>query len=372
VPQSEKLSFKVALSVFADISEDNGTTNRARSVARLLQEHTDMTIVSFPGKDKSCSHRAFVPASGRRQLLQLPFWLMHLIRAALAKRWHLVYCSDDWYGFFIWYVLSKVYRYPIIFEAHGIISEEYRNWGRSACVVALAALVERFVIKHSQFVISLAEGISKFYRRSNPHDAIIPVFVDTNKYRRILKRREELRRHYGVSEHQVIGLIGPFDIKWNEHSLDFLYDKIEAFSPAIRFMVIGRCPRRINDGRVVYTGYVRDYIGHLSCLDIVLIPRKIPTSGPLNKIIEPMSCCLPVLTTPEGTVGLDYATNGLDILVVEEDDLVEMTNSAISNSGLLSILGKNARETVEKRYSMAVAKNKLIEVVYSVMRRARD
>ena len=51
---------------------------------------------------------------------------MGLFRVLLTKRFDVVFCSNDWFGFIARYLLSLIYSYPVVFEAYGILSEEYR------------------------------------------------------------------------------------------------------------------------------------------------------------------------------------------------------------------------------------------------------
>ena len=119
-------------------------------------------------------------------------------------------------------------------------------------------------------------------------------------------------------------------------------------------MVIGDCDYRIENERIIYAGHVEDYVEHLACLDCVLVPSRIATTGPLNKILEPMSLGLPVFTTPAGVVGLDYVNPGKDILVFEEKDLVNKIHDLIFDEELIEEMGRNARHTVEVYYSKEV------------------
>jgi glycosyltransferase involved in cell wall biosynthesis len=98
-------------------------------------------------------------------------------------------------------------------------------------------------------------------------------------------------------------------------------------------------------------------------LDAVLVASTFPSSGPLNKILEPMACSLPVFTTPVGAVGLDHITSGEDIFISEESELVTKVNESLFDSDLMERVGKNARRTIEKHYGVEVNKGKLITAI---------
>jgi glycosyltransferase involved in cell wall biosynthesis len=131
-------------------------------------------------------------------------------------------------------------------------------------------------------------------------------------------------------------------------------------------MIIGHCPHRLQSNQFIYTGYVDNYIDHISCLDCVLIPSKIPTGGPLNKIVEAMSLGLPVFTTPQGMVGLYHARPGKDILVFKEDKLVAKLNELVFNKELMAEVGNNARAAVESQYSIKAHGEKLVSIISSM------
>ncbi|MFQ5924445.1 MAG: glycosyltransferase family 4 protein [Dehalococcoidia bacterium] len=354
---------KVAVSVFSNILEDNGTTVRARRVCDALREHFDVTLIAAKSGKGQRGHdqTTYISVPRARQSLQIPTWVLGLLRVMLRNKFDVVFYLNDWFGFSVLHILSATHKHEAIFEAHGILSDEYRFLGRSKMVVAFAQLLEKYVMKHASAVLALSQGIFNFYMNYNHNIELVPVFVDTERYRPDIQKHQELRQDYCVSG-KLIGLIGPFNIKSNEHFLTFLHENISRFDSRIKFMVIGKCDHRIENERIIYTGYVEDYIDHLACLDCVLVPSRIATTGPLNKVLESMSLGLPVFTTPAGLVGLDYVTPGQDILVFEEKDLVNKIHESIFDEGFIEEIGKNARHTVEVYYSKEVNTKKLTKL----------
>lgn len=364
---------RVAISVFSNISEDNGTTVRAKRVFGVLAEHFDTTLVATKVAREDCQHAQikYISAPRARQCLQIPAWVVGLFRVLLTNRFDVVFCSNDWFGFSVIYPLSLIYKYPVIFETHGILSEEYHVLGRSRIVVGFAKFIEKFVIKHATAVVALSQGIFNFYRQYNQHIELVPVFINTEHYQLDVRERQELRQNYRISG-KLVGLIGPFDSSWNQYSLQFLNSSLSKFDDSITFMAIGKCGRWKPEGtiqpRVVYTGYVNDYVGHLSCLDAVIVPSRLPTSGPLNKILESMSCSLPVFTTSQGAVGLDYVQHGKDIFITQEEELPVLINRLIFDNELMYTVGNNARQTVTGFYSTQANSERLVKLVKEAFR----
>ena len=138
---------------------------------------------------------------------------------------------------------------------------------------------------------------------------------------------------------KIIGLIGAFVHKGiNTSALDFLYRNIDEFDERIKFVVIGACDYKIQNERIEYTGYlndVQDYVDRLTRLDAVLVASRYYTSGPLNKILEPMACSVPVFTTPVGAVGLDHVTAGEDIFICDESEIVAKVNESLFDVELM-------------------------------------
>jgi glycosyltransferase involved in cell wall biosynthesis len=316
------------------------------------REH-DQLIVKVPGRK----------VESFRQLLQTPFWLLAIARILVERKFDIVYASNDWYGVGVFLMAQKVFKQKVILEVHGIPSEESKNWGKPTLLVSFLHFWEAVALRQCDSVIALSGHIFEFCRRYARRLEFVPVFVDTNVYRRNESARAALRKRYGWEDKRVVGLIGPFDIKWNEFALQFLEENIEDFHERIVFAIIGKSERKTNMKRCFYAGFVHNLPEFLSCLDAVLVARRLSTSGPLNKIVQSMSCSLPVFTTPEGMVGMDYAEHGRDIIVAKETEMVRTLNSLITDESLMTRIGRNARETVKKHYGHEANGAKLVRVV---------
>ncbi len=144
---------------------------------------------------------------------------------------------------------------------------------------------------------------------------LIPTLVNTDKFQLSKKKREEIRRKYGIAETDIVmGLIGSFDNDYNRPSLTYLYGNIDKFSKATKFLVIGKLDSgyKMNHPKIIYTGYVDDYVGHLSALDYVMVYRTLPTDGAINRIVEAMSMGISVCANPiaSQTVGYKLGIDG--------------------------------------------------------------
>jgi glycosyltransferase involved in cell wall biosynthesis len=354
---------KIAISALSDISMNDGTTVRAKRVFELLQKKEyDCTLI-IRGRDQSNAENVEVIKPSK-------LWNFQLIPVVLRNPFDLVYCSNDLWGFFTYFALAKLYNFKIAFEAHGILSLEREQRLPDPSPVDKVRIKmlkwrENYAVKHADCLIALCSDIYKHYAEFNQRIFLVPVFVDETRF----KRRENQAQCLEDDEEKTVGLIGPFpqarDI--NTYTLDFVYQNMDQFDERIKFTVIGACDyKQIRSERIQYVGYLKkfqDYVDQLALLDAVLVASTFPTSGPLNKILEPMSCSLPVFTTPVGAVGLDHITSGDDIFISEESELVTQVNESLFDSDLMERVGKNARLTIEKHYGIEVNKAKLIAVI---------
>ena len=356
---------KIAISVLVNIFSTYGTTIRARRIVEILKYQYTVVFVTRANEKQKLKGledvKIIIVKPDKTKL-----WNLKLIPIIIKNKFGIVYCSNDLFGFVTYYLLSKVYKYKIIFEAHGISSEEIKELGYGKIKVKFYQFLERFVVKHADYVIALSENTFEFYERYNKRIELIPVFIDETIFN--INREIETKK-YQRQERKLIGMIGPFDGMFNKHILEFLYANIEKFDKRIQLIVIGKCDTKIENERITYTGYLestQDYVNILSSLDAVLIPSKIATSGPLTKIIESMSCSLPVFTTPEGMAGLYYVEPGKDILIYEGKGIISKVNELIFDDKLMKAIGKKARIVVEKYYSKKPNEKKLTKILESI------
>ncbi len=343
---------KIALVSGSDISEDNGISVRAKRIYKILKKEHDAVILYSYQKDFKNLFSIF---------LNNVIWNFRLLYLIPRHRVDAVYLSSDFLGFFSVYLLSKLMKLKIIFEVHGNISEENINKKRPKIIIKIAQFIEKFAIKNSDYVIALSQNIYQFYRRYNQNIALVPVFIDESIKFDVLTQKN--------NGFKSIGVIGPFDMPANEYYLDFVYENLDKFDANIVFHVIGACPRTINSDKIKYTGYIDSYSQYLSkinSMDLVLIPSKISTSGPLNKILEAMMCSTPVLTTPEGIYGIDGVKNYENILIFMENEIIGQVNEKIFDENILSRISTNAKKLVEYHYSKEINEEKILKIIHNL------
>lgn len=360
---------KIAISVVVDLFADEGTTVRPKRVAELLRDSFDICFITRSSSDME--EIDGIPVQMVRPA-RTRLWNLKLFRTLYGNDYDYIYCSSDWFGFLTYYFLRRFYHYKIIFEAHTIISEEFKERKANPLKVFFFQVLEKFVVKRSDFLVTLSENIYEFYSYKKNIE-LVHVFIDEDLFIRDhdddlslsdhdLSNRDHIQE--SGDDYRVVGLIGPFDEFSNRYFLEFLEKNIDSFDDRIHFKIIGKCQERIDHPRMEYTGYIediRDYVKVLSSLDALIVPSRTATLGPLNKIVEAMACSVPVFTTPKGIVGLYNILEGQEIFVFSEDDLVSGLNDNIFGEELIKVAG-NARGYVEKYYSKEANKQKLMGI----------
>lgn len=360
---------RIIVPLFNNVMANDGTVVRTLRVADLIRDGQEVILVAR-SRRKLCDNDTGIEILGLRFLIrfmQSVWWNFKLSFFLLRKSVDIVYCSNEYFGFPSIYLWSKVRRYSIIYEAHDILSQLAEQLGWPRILIELFRFLERFITRHVDFLVALAPNILEYYSAYSKKIALIPVFVDAELFRPLKKSR-------GSNDTRTIGLIGPFvtnDARKKEH-LHFLYSNLEKFDKRVQFLVIGQCGERIHNERIKYTGYIastEEYAVRLSNLDAVLVPERTATTGPLNKIIEPMSCSVPVFTTPKGMIGLYWVESNKDILVFEENELASKVNELIFDDAFMLQIGGNARNVVERYYSRKAIEKKLKGILEAAVNR---
>jgi len=368
---------KIAIVVNDNINILNGTTVRVKQLVFSLKKQHIVTIVTSSPKtfgdglytgvkviNVGGSSENWVTSKLHPTTLKLIRIIIRNVKLAFIikkNKVDAIYCAHDWVGFITLYLFSKVNGYKLIFEAHSIYSEEYKEISSSNLGLRIRRMLEKFVIQHSNQVIALSSNTFQFYQKYNRHIELIPVYVDDELFFQSYRKQKDIN-------FRSVGLIGPFNDARKQASLQFLYSNINKFDNRLRFSIIGSLDERMKmqNEKITYVGYLDsdiEYNRQLCQLDAVLVAESLATSGPLNKIIEPMACGVPVFTTPIGMVGLYWVKPGRDIFVFERDKLADKANELIFDNELMRNVGQNAQKIIKEYYSRNVNEKKLLNIL---------
>jgi glycosyltransferase involved in cell wall biosynthesis len=338
-----------------DIStKSGGDLIRANRIAELLKDYWKVELKGFTGYSPEVPLLKMAQSS--------PSWIGSTVRKVLSKNFDWIYIVNDPYLVLLCHSLRKFGfgDYRLAYDV--CLTRKIQKM--KTIKTPIIEKLDRLTLLCSDLIVTTSKQGERLLNQYKDKVIIVPNFVNLKVFRKDNKKRSEIREKYGIApEERVVGLIGPFNNKYNKPFLDFLRKRIDEFDERIRFLVIGKYrPQEFFKRRnIVWTGYVEDYIAHLSALDCLLIPRTIQTEGAMNKALEAMALGIPVFTTPIGYANLEHLKHGEHLFVFPEEELPRAINKLLFNDELMIEVGLRARLQIERFYSAEAVKRKLLQ-----------
>lgn len=359
----------VAVLVPTGLKKTDGNSVRARRVISILAKHFRTVVLAGRTDGETNKRYAGVPVysffhfdtSSMLNPLKLIWVNIRFLKMLFQSRAEIVY-AQGLYFLPALYLASRLVGIRFIFEAHALAHKE--RAGASKISAFLLLIIELLLGKSSSAVVALSGETRRFFARINKSTIFVPVFIDTKIF---------AKNQHGARGGKKVGLVGPFKGLFNQGQIEFVLDNLEKFDKKIKFVLVGQVDRHIDSERIWKTGYLpteTDYAKALSELDALVVPVKVGTFGPKNKMIEAMACGVPVFTTPAGVIGLDYAKPDENIFIFKEEQLVDSINSLLFQEDSLGRISSNARTMVEKHYSVERCSEGLVRAIKLVARRA--
>ncbi|MFC2039440.1 glycosyltransferase [Chloroflexota bacterium] len=330
-----------------------GDVAKVKQVRELLSGSCEVRVFGF---------RYFSDSGKLVWVLLAPYWILTLASEVLRTRWDSVYCFNQRYiVIYVWFLrLLTLRRYRIFYDV--LLTWQLRS---SGIYRKFRWRVEYSAIKCADTLVANSEWAREILSQGR-ETLLLPATVNVSVFQEQEEKRHEIRaRYFTTDKDRIVGIIGPFDSEYNRPLLTFLAANIERFDDRIKFMVMGKFNERdeVRHENVIHTGYVDDYIAHLSALDAVLVVRNTPTDGPINRIVEAMAMELPVFANPIAARTIDHVTWGENIFVFEESEIARKTNELIFNDELLREAGRKARSIAKNHYAFEKFKSVICEAL---------
>ncbi|PYU24130.1 MAG: hypothetical protein DMG32_14610 [Acidobacteria bacterium] len=173
---------------------------------------------------------------------------------------------------------------------------------------------------------------------------------------------------------KVLTLLFQGGMDWypNQDAVEFfahaILPLVRAECPEVKFVVAGRNPpaylvdKLSASNGVEFTGTVPDMRPYLSAAAVVVVPLRFG-SGTRIKILEACAAGKPVVSTSIGAEGLELE-NGKDISVADSpEEFAHAVVALLRDPERREAIGRSARSSIVQRYSHAVVRNNLEEVV---------
>lgn len=238
-------------------------------------------------------------------------------------------------------------------------------------------LMRNWLLKKADFFVSISSQISyELIDFKVPKNKIIniPNGVDIIKFCPVVfEEKMKLRHNLGISKNQVIaiytGRLAPYK---GVTLLVNIWKKIVLNHPEAVLYILGGGEEETKlkyfvkynklETNVIFTDNVENVDEYLKAADIFVFPSKNEAFG--ISLIEAMACGLPVITTLEGGIK-DIISNKNNGIAVPANDFIEFydaVNMIIEDKTLAASLGKEARKTVEAKYSIEIIVKKYLEL----------
>lgn len=156
----------------------------------------------------------------------------------------------------------------------------------------------------------------------------------------------------------------------NRKAVEFLAHKVlpqlQIIKPDIRVQIVGAgltdSIRKLATAQLHITGWVEDSVTAYNECRLFVAPL-FSGAGMQNKVLEAMSCGLPVITTPIVNASIQ-AQDTKEILIASGvDEFVKHITTLLDDKKYSEQVGQSAREFVEKKFQWSAANEKLRQLL---------
>jgi glycosyltransferase involved in cell wall biosynthesis len=268
-------------------------------------------------------------------------------------------------GAFITFFLARVFGKSVVIDAHDVFQAlriEYANILRKIIEIPM----ERMAYKNAKLILTVSEMDKAFLVRYGIREGkiiVIPNGVDPAVFALSVDAEEHVKNRIKLKNFLTVIFVGNMEYSPNEEAVDFIAEKL---APRIldeirnvRFLMVGRKPSKLPSASgLIFSGVVQDVAQYLVASDVAIAPL-LRGSGSRLKVLEYLSCGLPVVSTSVGVEGLKVE-NGVNVLV--EDDLDKFHTRVIEllrDENLRISLGRSGRDLTLKEYDWGVIGKRL-------------
>jgi glycosyltransferase involved in cell wall biosynthesis len=216
------------------------------------------------------------------------------------------------------------------------------------------------------FVLTPEDRFTMQYYAQDLIVTVVPSGIDV-KY---------LQAHPPVPKEPIVLLTGFMDDPANEDSVEWFYHhvwpQLRERHPEVKFYIVGAGPSpkilRLTrkDNRIIVTGAVKDLRPYRNRARVFVSPVRLG-SGMRLKVLEAMAAGLPVVSTSLGMAGIDAQT-GVNCLVADTPELfTRSVEWLLTDRNLSARMARNARELVERRYTLEDGLRRFEKIIQSVV-----
>jgi glycosyltransferase involved in cell wall biosynthesis len=271
------------------------------------------------------------------------------------------------------FFIKKIFNKPIVVDSHDVF-QALRIKHLNTLRKFIETFLETVAYRQASLILVVSEKEKQVLMKSRICSKKIVVIangVDTKTFSPLLKSAKSRTNNSARRSYSVV-FVGNMEYLPNQEAANLIVSKIAPKVTAkirdVNFLIIGRTPPKLltNMPHVTFTGTVKTIADFLATSDIAIAPL-LQGSGTRLKILEYLSCGLPVVSTSIGAEGLDVE-DGINILI--EDDMDKFADKIIDllmDKKLRRKLGMAARKLVVKKYDWQSIGKRLDEVYQLVI-----
>jgi len=259
--------------------------------------------------------------------------------------------------------IRKVLGRPVVIDCHDVF-QALRLKNTGVLRRALETFTEKTAYNYADLILTVSQKEKrclKYYGIRERRVEVIPNGVDIECFTD-LPEISKVREKYDLEKSRIVIFVGNMEYSPNREAVELLSSmiapKVLENIQNVKFLVVGRKPRETKLPNIVFTGVV-DSVPKLLAISDVAVAPLLHGSGTRLKILEYLSCGLPVISTSIGVEGLEV-TNGFNILI--EDNMERFASKIVQllkDQTLCNNLAEAARELATTKYDWKIASKKL-------------
>ncbi|MBN1502471.1 glycosyltransferase family 4 protein [Candidatus Woesearchaeota archaeon] len=271
-------------------------------------------------------------------------------------------------------MIAKRYGKPIIFYTHLIEWEVYpRGYGNAFLKTPIYIITKRlakFFYNKCDLIMVSSEEILELlsWMHVAAKKRVIHLGVDSDKFMPAADIGKAKQR-IGIEKNKfVIGYVGRLAYEKDLVTLYRAFIRLSKKLPEAVLLVVGAGRKDIKDmlsrnNNIILTGGKNNVVPYYQAMDLYVLPSLTETTSLTT--LEAMSCGLAVITTQVGYISeyIKDKQNGMFFRKKDSYNLYTKLNFLSKNKDKLRILGKNARETILKKFSWKKTVKEIEEVL---------
>jgi glycosyltransferase involved in cell wall biosynthesis len=364
------------LSAFEDsLSKDTGYSTRIYNLAKGLAKFGNEVHIIVPGDTVKYEKtnglivhklRGFLPkkflylisrllgiAKSTSMYFYDPIFIFRI--GKIVRRADIVQIEQQSAGGFLVPIMVKLWKKLVAVDCHDVF-QSLRVEHTKKIRQILETAFEMITYKFANAILTVSDkekALLVSCRIRKEKIEVIPNGVDTKQFDRLAINVSDVKRKYGLINCHVVIFVGNMEYLPNEQAVELIATKIAPIVckeiDNVKFLIVGRYVKKINSQNLIFTGVVDNVAELLAVSDLAIAPL-LHGSGTRIKILEYLSCSLPVVSTTIGIEGLDVK-NEVNIMI--EDDMNNFAMKVIKllkDSTSSTKLARAARELVVNKY----------------------